>query len=317
VTPPRAILLLAVAILIAGIVAVFAGAGGGLGPGGKPAGTRLTVSDGFGVRHVEQLDSPKVAGEETVMRLLQRNAKVTTRYGGGFVQSIDGRRGGAGSGAPVDWFYYVNGVEAPKGAAATKLHAGDRVWWDRHDWTATQRVPAVVGSYPEPFRHGIDGKRLPVRVECSDAKAPACRTVADRLTAAGVPAAIGSLRAANTAHTLRIAVGPWSALREDRALAGMERGPAASGVYAKPAADGRSIAALDAAGHTTRTLGAGTGMIAATRVADDQPVWVVTGTDPAGVEAAGRAFEEGTLANRFALLVSRDLPIPVPETAGR
>jgi hypothetical protein len=316
VTPPRAILLLAVAILVVGIVAVFAG-GGGLGPGATPAGARLTVSDGFGKQHVAQLDSPKVAGQETVMRLLQRNAKVTTRYGGGFVQSIDGRRGGASSGAPVDWFYYVNGVEAPKGAAATKVHGGDRVWWDRHDWTATQRIPAVVGSFPEPFRHGIDGKRLPVRVECSDAKAPACRTVTDRLTAAGVPAAIGSLRAANTAHTLRIAVGPWSALREDRALAGMERGPAASGVYAKPAADGRSIAALDPAGRTTRTLGPGTGMIAATKVADDQPVWVVTGTDPAGVEAAGRAFEEGTLADRFALLVSRDLPIPVPETAAR
>jgi hypothetical protein len=315
VTPPRAILLLAAAILIAGIVAVFAG--GGLGPGATPAGAQLTVTDGFGARHLAQFDRPKVTGEETVMRLLQRNAKVTTRYGGGFVQSIDGRKGGTSGGAPVDWFYYVNGVEAPKGAAATKLHPGDRVWWDRHDWTATQRIPAVVGSFPEPFRHGIDGKRLPVRVECSDAKAPACRAVTDRLTAAGVPAAIGSLRAANTAHTLRVAVGPWSALREDRALAGMERGPAASGVYARPAADGRSIAALDAAGHTTRTLGPGTGMIAATRVADDQPVWVVTGTDPAGVESAARAFEEGTLADRFALLVSRDLPIPVPEPGGR
>ena len=30
------------------------------------------------------------------------------------------------------------------------------------------RVPAIVGAFPEPMRHGIEGKRLPVRVECED-----------------------------------------------------------------------------------------------------------------------------------------------------
>jgi len=50
------------------------------------------------------------------MSLLERNAKVSTRYGGGFVQSIQGR---AGSSSKTDWFYYVNGVQAPMGAATT------------------------------------------------------------------------------------------------------------------------------------------------------------------------------------------------------
>jgi Domain of unknown function (DUF4430) len=292
-------------------------AGCGLGQGGTPAGATLTITEDFGTRPVRELEQPKASGEETVMRLLQRNAKVTTRYGGGFVQSIDGRSGGVAGGRPVDWFYYVNGVEAPKGAASTKLHAADRVWWDRHDWTATQRIPAVVGSFPEPFRHGLDGKRYPVRIECADPGVPACKAVQKALTDAGVPAAIGSLRAANTAETLRVVVGVWTALREDRALQGMERGPQASGVYARPAADGRRITLLDPRGRPTRTLGAGTGMVAATRVADDQPVWVVTGTDPAGVESAGRAFDEATLAHRFAVVVSQDLPISVPEAAAR
>ena len=38
----------------------------------------------------------------------------------------------------------------------------------------------------------------------------------------------------------------------------------------------------------------------------------MTGTDEAGVAAASRAFEEGTLSKRFALVVSHDLPIALP-----
>ena len=38
-------------------------------------------------------------------------------------------------------------------------------------------MPAVVGSFPEPFLNGIGGKRLPVRVECTDVAGSACRTV--------------------------------------------------------------------------------------------------------------------------------------------
>ena len=115
------------------------------------------------------------------MSLLMRNEPVATRFGGGFVQSIDGLSGGQEGARPVDWFYYVNGIEAGRGAADTNVHAGDHIWWDRHDWSQTEHVPAVVGSFPEPFLNGVEGKRLPVRVECSTVPAPACHTVAARL----------------------------------------------------------------------------------------------------------------------------------------
>jgi hypothetical protein len=55
--------------------------------------------------------------------------------------------------------------------------------------------------------------------------------------------------------------------------------------------------------------------VAAVKRPDERPVWVVTGTDAAGVASAARAFEEGTLAHRFALAVSGDLPVVLP--AGR
>jgi len=286
--------------------------GCGLGAGAKPAGTKLTITRDFGARSVRELDAPTVKGSETVMRLLQRNAKVTTRFSGGFVQSIDGLAGGRSGGRPTDWFYYVNGVEAPRGAASTRLRGGDRIWWDRHDWSAATRVPAVVGSFPEPFVHGIDGRRLPVRVECATPASDACKQVSKRLASYDVPAATGGLLTAHVEETLRVLVGPWPALRVDHAIDGLEQGPAASGVYARIAKDGRTIVTLDAGGHAVRTLGAGSGLVAATQTGDERPIWVITGTDDAGVASAVRAFEEGTLDHRFAVAVSNDLPVPLP-----
>jgi hypothetical protein len=304
----------AVIALALGLAAAASGCG--LGAGDEPAGTKLTITRDFGARQVRELDAPKVGGDETVMRLLQRNAKVSTRYGGGFVQSIDGLAGGRSGGRPVDWFYYVNGVEASRGAAATGLRPGDRVWWDRHDWSAAMRVPAVVGSFPEPFVHGIDGKRLPVRLECATPGSEPCRHVSRRLASYDVPVAIGGLLTARVEETLRILVGPWAAVRADHAVDELEDGPETSGVYARIGHDGRTIAALDPGGRVVRKLGAGTGLVAATTVGDGRPTWVVTGTDDAGVASAARAFEEGTLSNRFAVAVSDDLPIPLPVREG-
>jgi hypothetical protein len=298
---------------LAPLGAALLAAGCGLGAGNAPSGVRLTVSRDFGARPLRDLQRPRVVGAETVMRFLQRNARVDTRYGGGFVRSINGL-----AGAPrVDWFYYVNGVEAQRGAAATRVHPGDRVWWDRHDWTATETVPAVVGSFPEPFLHGVDGRRLPVRVECAPGTQKACDTVARRLARYGIPAAEGSLRTSVTTRTLRVLVGPWAAVSEDPALARLQDGPGGSGVYARPLADSRAIALLDPRGRVTRTLGAGSGLVAATRVQGDPPVWTVTGTDAAGVAAAAQAFVEPSLRDRFAIAVSAGTTVPLPEDPAR
>lgn len=299
---------------LAAIVACALAAGGcGLGPGEKPADTRLTVTENFGARSRTQLEMPVTGAGDTVMRMLQRNAKVTTRFGGGFVQSIDGVAGGRRAGRPYDWFFYVNGVESEKGAASVEVREGDRVWWDRHDWGLTMRIPAVVGSFPEPFRRGRDGRRLPVRVECTEPESEACQTARDRLTDVGVLAARGGLQTSQTKKTLRVLVGPYAALRNDDSAGRLERGPRSSGVYARAARDGRSVAVLDPTGRVTRTLGAGTGLIGATRVRDGQPVWLVTGTDDRGVLDAARALEEGVLSDKFALAITGGRAVALPE----
>ncbi len=304
-------------VLVVALAALFALAGCGLGPGATPTAIHLTVTEDFGAKALGGQRASKVRGEETVMSLLMRNYAVTTRYGGGFVQSIDGRAGTTRGGEPVDWFYYVNGIEAAKGGAGTKVYAGDRIWWDLHDWSQTEDVPAVVGSFPEPFTNGSEGKRLPVRVECAEVGGRACETVVARLRAVNVPAAIAAIGPGDEPETLRVLVGPWPAVRGTPASEAIERGPSASGVYARFAGDGRSLGLLDEGGATTKTLGAGAGLVAATRYANEEPLWVVTGTDARGVERAAGAFSEAALRDRFALALeadgtARQLPTAAP-----
>lgn len=303
-----AALLLAAAVLACGC---------GLGAGKAPSAVRLVVTRDFGASVVRSAGAPHVRGQETVMSLLTRNARVATRYSGAFVQSIDGVAGGQSGGEPVDWFYYVNGIEARAGAASTNVHPGDHIWWDWHDWSQTDDVPAVVGSFPQPFLNGIAGKRLPVRVECAKADGAACRTVVRRLRAQGVPAAIAALGSGfEAAHTLRVAVAPWRLIAGDPGVHSIGSGPGASGVYARFAANGGTLTLLDAQGQSAQALGAGAGLIAATRTGEDAPVWVVTGTDVTGMERAAQAFDSSTLENRFAVAVgaSGSLALPRPES---
>jgi hypothetical protein len=252
-------------------------AGCGVGQTGQQAPAKLTVTRDLGATAVREVEAK---GGSTVGALVRGEPR--------------GAR-------------FVNGVAA---GADTTVHGGDRVWADAA--AASVRTPAVVGSFPEPFLHGIDGKRLPVRIECADARGAVCRQIADRLADYEIPAARGGLQTARAPETLRVLVGPWSALRPDPAVNALERGPRVSGVYARIAPDGHTIALLDADGRTTRTLGAGSGLVAATKRTDERPTWVVTGTDAAGVASAARAFEEGTLDHRFAVAVSRDLPVALP-----
>jgi hypothetical protein len=291
--------------------AVVALAGCGLGAGAAPSAVKLLVTSDFGARTVGRQGPPAVRGQETVMSLLERNHRVTTRYGGGFVESVEGLAGGSEGGQPVDWFYYVNGVEAHQGAAATNVNPGDHIWWDRHDWSQTEDVPAVVGSFPEPFLNGVAGKRLPVRVECSEASGRACAVVTARLREAGVPAAVSALGAGG-GETLRVLVGAWARVRAEPTIAAIEAGPRASGVYARVSRAGSSITLLNADGLPVRTLSAGAGLIAATRQGEEAPVWVVTGTDQAGIEGAARAFDRGSLERSFAVATIAGQALAVP-----
>jgi hypothetical protein len=282
------------------LLGALAVAGCGLGAGGAVGGVELTVTRDYGEVQLQGSSDGEVAESETVIRLLDRNAEITTRYGGGFVQSIDGLEGASEDGRRLDWFFYVNGLWSPVGAAEYELRDGYRVWWDYRDWTAAMQVPAVVGSFPEPFRSGYEGERHPVRVLCFAARR-ACGLVRDRIEAEDE---------GGEGEPIRVLVGPWARVRSDAAAASIARGPTHSGVFAefRPRAGRWRLQPLDYAGEPAGPARAA-GLVAATRAGDQPPTWLVTGTDSARTVAAARLLDEDKLRNLYAVATG---PIPLP-----
>lgn len=290
---------------------LLSGCGFGAGPGTRDA--SVVVTGNFGSRLYGTAVERHVAGAETVMSLLERHFKVTTKYGGAFVESIDGH---TGSSSHRDWFYYVNGIEAPDGASATDVHKGDHIWWDLHDWTATDSIPAVVGSYPEPFTNGSGGREFPTLLNCGSGVQRACDEVGSNLHRYGVKAADQVLGTGSGSDSLAVVVGTWNQIKGVIAAQLIASGPRESGVYAHFV--GSSALELDnPRGQVERTLRGSVGLIAATGEASlGQPTWFVTGTDVAAVNAAAKDFTAAKLAHHFAVATDGSTVIPVPVAPG-
>lgn len=305
------------AVAIALFAAALATAGCGLGPGSGVGPVSLTVTRDYGAEPVLPPASDEASESDSVMAVLERDAEITTRYGGGFVQSIDGLEADERFGRSSDWFFYVNGVESMVGAADYPLHGGEAIWWDYRDWSTAMRVPAVVGSWPQPFLGGYDGERRPVAVECLGG-GEACGAVRGALAGAGVGAESESgldAESDSAPDAIRILVGPWARLRQDAAAAQIEDGPQASGVFARfeRGRNGLRLVGLGVDGVPARMFGPRAGLVAATRRYDAPPTWLVTGVDRAGVSAAARLLDAADLRDHYAVAIEggRETPLPV------
>ena len=291
------------AVAIALLCATLATAGCGLGPGEYAGDVDLAVTREYGA--VPVLDVIVASREsDTVMRALEGVADVSTRYGGGYVHSIDGVAEGQRGGDPYDWFFYVDGVESPIGAAEYDLEGEERVWWDYRNWAATNHVPAVVGSWPAPFRDGIGGERYPVAVEC-EGGGRACVATRETLRREGATVAPVA-----TEKAIRVLVGPWSRVREDPVARLIEAGPVESGVFAD--FEGGDLIALDDEGGAAARLGSGAGLVAATSRYGGLPVWVVTGGTAGAARRAARLLDPNLLRHRYAVAVRGTATIPLP-----
>jgi hypothetical protein len=299
-----------IAVTASAIAVAVALAGCGLGAGKGTSDVGVTVTRNFGTASVGSANESRVPGSQTVMRLLERSFRVTTRFGGGFVQSIEGH---SGTSARHDWFYYVNGLQASLGAAGTAVHRGDRIWWDLHDWSASDSVPAVVGSFPEPFVHGTGGRRLPTTLACAPDARAACKRVGGEFHTLGVPTPTVLIGTGSGPDSLAVVVGTWRDLHGELAATLVEHGPGSSGVYARFAGPGGSkLQLLNPGGHVVRTLGPGAGLVAATGQSATGTVWMITGTDVAGVSAAAAALTPARLRDHFALAVAGTAEIALP-----
>jgi hypothetical protein len=285
-------------------------AGCGLGAGDDVGEVDLTVTRDYGSEELIHEDE-SISSADTVMRVLDRNADIETRYGGGFIQSIDGLEGDTDGGRRSDWFFYVNGIESPIGAADFELSDGDRVWWDHRDWTAAMRAPAVVGSWPEPFVHGFRGAAYEASIQCLTVPA-VCDSVRTSLEREGASVTVWGAGSTAGGDEARIMVGPWNRLASDADAKSLAEEPAQSGVFASFTGPGPTVLTLlNERGEPAGSLGRGAGLVAALRPDDGPPTWVVTGTDRRGVEAAAATLGDD-LRNRYAVAVDEAGPIGVP-----
>jgi hypothetical protein len=313
------------ALTVITAAAVITGCGPGAGPGSHDV--SVLVTSDFGTHRIGRATEARVPGAETDLSLLERHFRVGTRYGGGFVESINGRSGRADR---YDWFYYVNGVEAGGGAADTDVQADDEIWWDLHSWAATDSIPAVVGAYPEPFIHRENGRAGTTVLECGSGLQRACALIRDSLHSAGVRVAERSAGASagsgsgsgSGSPSLTLLVDTWNQLKGQAAAGAIAGGPSSSGIYAQFApAHGAArkpepeleLELDNPSGAVARRLEGSVGLIAANvDETTGQPVWFVTGTDATGVTAAAAAFSAQQLHGHFAVAVSGPRVIPLP-----
>lgn len=287
------------------IAVAVAGCGVGEGETGEGSAS-LRVTRDHGSELMLEATTTDPSESETVARFLDREAEIETSYGGNFVDSIDGVAGGVEGGRSLDWYFYVNGIWSPVGAAEARVHPGDRIWWDYRDWTSAYRVPAVVGSYPEPFRSGFDGERWPTEIVClpSGEAAGACDEVESRLADAGVdPTVLEDLEVSDPDASIRVLVGTWDDVRADETARMMEAGPQVSGVFAVPTKCGKASYALEAmaADGTPANGSSDAAWIATLQQDSERPTWVVSASSTERLGDAAAMLSEQTLRDRYAV----------------
>jgi hypothetical protein len=258
----------------------------GEGAGGDIT-VRVVATEDFG-REVMLDETLEVPAGTSAMTALERVAEVETAYGGGFVRAIDGRR----SGGKKDWFVYANGMMTNVGALDYTLHDGDIERWDLRDWGFRMFIPAIAGYFPEPLVHGYDGRVRPTVVVYADGlreQAEALKAVMTQLGVEDVSIENGSSlaedekKASNLVLLGTMDFGLVSELNErwDRL-----------GFFAH-FKDG-ALVVHNSKGEVEAEYGAGSGVVQATQSpwnpkgvgACENVVWMVSGTDEAGVESA-------------------------------
>ena len=143
-------------------------------------------------RGAEVIHTATVPAGISALEALDRELDVETRYGGRFVQAIEGLEGSLDD--QRDWFWYVNGLEGDRSAGEYELRPGDVEWWDYRSWGSVMQVPVVVGAFPEPFVHGFGGEVPPAVVVGRSPVAGRLAALIDGRVASKAPAGANVLR---------------------------------------------------------------------------------------------------------------------------
>ena len=235
----------------------------------------------------------QIREDETVMRMLEskRAGEDALRRRASCSRST-AWRARPPSGAS-DWFYFVNGVEAIRGRGRVRRsRRATCVQWDYRHWDATMHIPAIVGAYPGAVPVAASGgKRLPGAggVRRRRAARRARRRSSDWTTRVSQPAPERS--AARRDREGRCGCGgALAGVQELHGAVASSEGPAVRqrGVRARSASRATRSRSRTSSGKAVRPAPPGTGLVAATALEGNAPVWLVTGLDR-GRGGRGRA----------------------------
>lgn len=277
----------------------------------------VTTSFGQAVLLDELID---LDSKTSALEALERVADVQTKYGGGFVHDVNNTRSTLATNGDCDWFVYINGIQTRTGAAGYTLHPGDVETWDLHSWNFWQSIPSVVGSFPEPFLHGYGGKVRPTVVAYSESFQAEAEALARLLSELGVhevaTTSIDDLTGNDKESSHIILLADMTS----PLVAELNKVWKRLGLFAH-FEDGRLIL-LDAKGKTTGEYSVDAGIIQATQSswntdgvgACENVVWIVSGTDEAGVRDAVAVLlnDSEELRSAFALAVTSGQPVRIP-----
>ncbi len=269
----------------------------------EPVPATVVVTTGFG-RDVIVEDTVGVPEGTSALETLRRVADVETKYGGGFIDSINGIA--SRYPAEEDWFVHVNGMATNKGAGECSLYGGDILQMDYHEWSFRTFVPAMIGVIPGQLLHGFEGVLFPTAVVYQQGLADCAETLADHLEHLGVEVCfVGEsteLVQPDRGTSNLVILGTL----DSDMVSEMNDKWARLGFFLQLSDGG--ITAYDANGEAAAEYGAGTGVIQATQnpwnpngtgVCETVAV-MVSGTNEAGVRSAIAALVEQPEALRYA-----------------
>jgi hypothetical protein len=255
------------------------------------------------------------------MTALQSVAGVETKYGGGFVQSIEGLSSEYQGGSQKrDWLYYINGISLSLGARDYALRDGDIEQWDFRDWSYQPMVPAIIGAFPQPFLSGVRGEPNPTAVVYEASFAGEAEALAAKLEEWGATrVALTNAEAlsdgAKEQNNLIILAGADNGL-----ILELNELHKKLGFFAY--FEGGTITVLNGKGEPADEYGAGWGLIQATQNpwspggvgSGEGCVFIVTGADESGIKSAANTLiaNGDGLRYAYAVLVNNSDIIKIP-----
>ncbi|MCC6356367.1 MAG: DUF4430 domain-containing protein [Verrucomicrobiae bacterium] len=284
-------------------------------PASPPADVTLRVTRAFGAEPIVQ-SAQRPGG--SVVDVLRASIPIEATRAG-FVTAIGDLRSGTLEGRDEDWFYFINGVLSPVGAAQYRPASGDHIWWDYHPWSEGFQVGALVGAFPEPFAHGHGGKTAPTRLLHAAGFEAEASAIAARLKELGVRDVVqvpfGPSVTIDVETSFPLLLGPWGALVAHPAVADIHRHAAKTGLLVE--FSDRGASGRDWHGEAPGPPAPGGAILAAkTGARRGACLWLVTGTGDVETRATAGLLARSpeSLAGAAGLMIvdGRRVTLPLP-----